>query len=201
MLTVAACSDQSAQTDPSGDSDINAAATTTSDTTSTTSTIAAHDDTTGDTTGQSPPSSEPPAGRDFGAVGPIVDAFVAERDLNGAGLVLVDREDGIVFEHYVGEFAADRASLIASSSKMITAGVLLRLADDGLLDLDAPVAEAVEWGAGNPEITPAQLVSNSSGLVGLLPNPQYLPYICQFLPDRELEECAAEAFQTSDDDV
>ena len=54
---------------------------------------------------------------------------------------------------------------------MITAGVLLHLADDGLLDIDAPVAEAVEWGAGNPDVTVAQLLSNSSGLVGLLIEP------------------------------
>ena len=72
---------------------------------------------------------------------------------------------------------------------MITAGVLLRLADDGLLDLDAPIADAVAWGSGNPDITPAQLVSNSSGLVGLGPEPTYAPYLCQFLPDNELEAC------------
>ena len=65
--------------------------------------------------------------------------------------------------------------------KTNTAGVLLRLQDDGLLDMDAPVADVADWGAGNPSITPAQLVSSSSGLVGLLPNPAYGPYLCQFL--------------------
>lgn len=138
--------------------------------------------------------------RDFSAIAPVLDDFVSEHGLNGAGLVLVDRDDGIVFQQYVGEFSADRVSLVASSSKMITAGVLLRLADDGLLDLDAPVADAVDWGTGNPDITPAQLLSNSSGLVGLLPDPTYAPYLCQFMPDREIEECAAEVFQTPDDD-
>lgn len=128
-------------------------------------------------------------------------AFVDGNGLNGAGLVVVDRDDGIVHEAYVGEFDRDRVSLIASSTKMITAGVLLRLADDGLLDLDAPVADAVEWGAGNPDVTPAQLVSNSSGLVGLGPNPAYGPYVCQFFADREIEECAAEVFQTDADDA
>ncbi len=63
------------------------------------------------------------------------------------------------------------------------------------------MADAVEWGSGNPTVTPAQLVSNSSGLVGLGPNPSYEPYVCQFLPDREVEECGAIVFETPDDDA
>ncbi len=123
--------------------------------------------------------------------------FVDERGLNGAGLVIVDRDDGIVHEEYWGEFGPDRVSLFASSSKSIVAGVLLRLADQGLLDLDAPIADAVDWGTGNPAITPAQLLSNSSGLVGLGPNPAYLPYICQFLAQGDLATCGSSIFTTT----
>jgi len=110
------------------------------------------------------PATTAPRTYDFSAVSPIVQAYVDEHGLNGAGLIVVDRDDGVVHEDYWGEFSADRISLVASSSKTITAGVLLHLADEGLLDMDAPVADAVEWGAGNPTITPAQLVSSSSGL-------------------------------------
>lgn len=138
---------------------------------------------------------------DFSAVDPIIDQFVADRDLTGAGLVVVDRDDGIVHEQYWGDIGPDRISLIASASKMIVAGVLLRLDDQGVFDIDAPVAAAVEWGAGNPDITPAQLVSNSSGLVGLAPNPGYGPYICQFLVQGDLQSCAASIFTTVDDDA
>ncbi|MEO6653041.1 MAG: serine hydrolase domain-containing protein [Ilumatobacteraceae bacterium] len=141
------------------------------------------------------------ASYDFTAVGPIVDSFVTERGLDGAGLVIVERDRGIVHEQYWGEFAADRVSLIASSSKMLTAGVLLRLADQGLLDLDAPVADVVDWGAGNPDVTPAQLVSNSSGLVGLLDDVGYGPYLCQFLAAGTLQACAERVFTTPDDDA
>ena len=137
---------------------------------------------------------------DFAAVGPIVEATIDERGLDGAALVVVQRDDGVVHEQYWGDFAPDRVSLIASSSQMVVAGVLLRLADQGLLDLDAPVADAVEWGSGNPTITPAQLVSNSSGLVGLGPNPAYPPYVCQFLPGGTLQDCAASIFTTTEDD-
>jgi CubicO group peptidase (beta-lactamase class C family) len=142
-----------------------------------------------------------PGEYDFSAVSPIVERFIDERGLNGAGLIVVDRDEGIVDEEYWGEFGPDRVSLIASSSKMITAGVLLRLQDDGLLDIDEPVAAVADWGSGNPTITPAQLLSNSSGLVGLLPDPGYNPYVCQFLADGTLQECAASIFSTPDDDA
>ncbi|RLE20522.1 MAG: hypothetical protein DRJ50_10605, partial [Actinobacteria bacterium] len=125
---------------------------------------------------------------DFSAISPIVQGFVDEKGLNGAGLIIVHRDDGVIYEDHWGEFDEDRVSLIASSSKMITAGVLLRLQDEGLLDIDAPVSDVVDWGAGNPEITPAQLVSNSSGLVGLFPNPAYAPYICQYLPAGTMQD-------------
>ena len=146
------------------------------------------------------PSDDAAAVYDFSAIEPIVADFVDERGLNGAGLIVVDADDGVVHEGYWGEFSADRISLVASSSKMITAGVLLRLQDDGLLDIDAPVADIAELGAGNPDITPAQLLSNSSGLVGLGPNPAYTPYVCQFLPNGDIEDCGAAVFETLDDD-
>lgn len=148
-----------------------------------------------------PETTVPARTYDFAAVGPVVEAFVAERGLNGAGLVIVDREDGVVHEEYWGEFAADRVSLVASSSKMVTAGVLLRLQDDGLLDVDAPIAEYVDWGSGNPTVTVAQLLSGSSGLVGLLPDVAYRPYICQFLADGTMQDCAESIFTTPGDDA
>jgi CubicO group peptidase (beta-lactamase class C family) len=133
-------------------------------------------------------------------VSPIVERFIAEQGLEGAGLVVVDREDGVVYEDYWGSFSADRISLVASSSKMVTAGVLMRLDEDGLLDLDAPVAEVVDWGSANPDITPAQLISNSAGLVGLLPFPGYAPYRCQWDAAADLQTCGATIFTTRDDD-
>ena len=148
-----------------------------------------------------PPTTVPPPAYDFGAVSAIVDEFVTERGLNGAGLAIVDRDHGLVHHEHWGEFDPDRVSFIASSSKMIVAGVLMRLHDDGLLDIDAPVADVAEWGTGNPDITPAQLVSNSSGLGGLGPEPTYGPYLCQWLPSDDLQRCAEAIFTTDDDDA
>ncbi len=151
--------------------------------------------------GSAPAPAEEAREYDLSATRPIIEAFVAEHGLNGAGLVVVEKDDGIVGEEYVGEISADRVSLVASASKSVTAGVLLRLADQGLLDLDRPIAEYVDWAQGqNTGITLAQLLSSSSGLVGLLPTPAYGPYICQFLPTQELEDCAATIWATPADD-
>lgn len=141
-----------------------------------------------------------PAG-EFGEVSRLVDSFVAQRGLSGAGLIVVGRDKGILHEEYWGEFGADRISLVASASKMLSAGVVLKLDDEGLLDIDAPVASAVEWGTGNPDITPAQLLSNSSGLVGVFPDPVFRPYICQYLPLGSMQDCAESIFTTDEDDA
>ncbi len=146
------------------------------------------------------PTTQPTTTPDFSAVDPIVAAAIAAEGLNGAGLVVVDRDDGIVHEQYWGEFGPERVSLVASTSKMIAAAVLASLSDDGLIDLDAPVADVVDWGSGNPDVTPAQLVSNSSGLVGLVAGFAYLPYLCQVLPSGTLQDCASAIFTTSADD-
>jgi CubicO group peptidase (beta-lactamase class C family) len=144
----------------------------------------------------------PPPQYDFAAVAREVQAFVDEKAaIDGAGLAIVQRDRGVVFQQSFGAFTDDRVYLLASSSKMITAGVLMRLADQGLLDLDRPVADVVPWMRANPGITPAQLISNSSGLVGLRPNPSYPPYLCQFVYNSgTLQECGERIFTSAADD-
>lgn len=152
-----------------------------------------------------PQPTLPPRSYDFSEVSPIVERFVAERGLDGAGLVVVDRDDGIVHEGYWGEFGPERVSLVASSSKMIVAGVLLRLADQGVLDLDRPIAELTGWRPEDPStatasVTVAQLLSNSSGFVGLETSARYEPYLCQFDVEDDLERCGEAIFTTAADD-
>jgi len=146
------------------------------------------------------PEPEPePEGRDFSAVTTAVQSFVDDNELNGAGLIIVHRDDGEIYHEHFGDFTPDRISLIASSSKMISAGVLLKLEEQGLLDMNASVAAITDW-SGNPDITPAHLVSNSSGLVGLGPDLLYAPYICQWTAADDINECAQTVFTTEADD-
>lgn len=129
----------------------------------------------------------------------VIDSFVNVEDLNGATLIVVDA-DGELFEHSIGQIDPGRISLIASASKQITAGVLLHLEDQGLLDLDAPVADSVEWGDAHPAINVTHLLSNSSGLPGLVDDPTFAPYFCQYLAVGTLQDCAEQIFTTDEDD-
>ncbi len=137
----------------------------------------------------------------FDDVTQTVADFVGSKGLNGAGLVVVERDKGVVYEQYFGDFDADRISLIASSSKMISAGVLLRLDEQGLLDIDTPIEQTVAWTGNNPDITTAQLLSNSSGLVGLGPDLLYNPYFCQWGVPGTLQDCGETVFSTPNDDA
>ena len=98
-----------------------------------------------------------------------------------------------------GEFDTQRVYLVASSSKILSVGVLMRLANQGKLDLDAPVSKYLSaWGEEKSDVTVAQLVSNSSGLVGLIDNPLYAPYLCQYISGGTLAECAKTIYTAND---
>jgi len=129
-----------------------------------------------------------------------VEAFLAENDLEGATAVVVHRDHGVVHESAFGTFDIDRVSVLASASKIITAGVLMRLADDGLLDIDAPLSTYVPWWWGERpmDLTVAQLLSNSSGMVGVRDDPTYAPYQCQFIPFGTLLSCAMSIYGVDD---
>jgi CubicO group peptidase (beta-lactamase class C family) len=159
-------------------------------------------DTSGDNSTEAPSEGEVALGEaDLSEVTDVVGGYIEDNDLNGAGLVVVDTKNGMVLEEYWGEFDADRTSLIASASKPLSAAVLLRLADEGVLDLDAPAAMQAGWDSDSP-ITPAQLLSNSSGLVRLHPDPTYPPYLCQYVNAGQgnLQECGRRILTTPEDD-
>ena len=71
----------------------------------------------------------------FSAVTVTVENFITKRNLNGAGLIVVDRDNGVRYHNHWGESSTGRISLIASTSKVISAGVLVHLHNQGLLDL------------------------------------------------------------------
>ena len=133
---------------------------------------------------------------DFTATDREIESFLADRpELEGAGLIVVHQQWGVVHHRGFGAFDRDRISLVASASKMVTAGILSRLADDGLLDLDEPLRDFLGWEGTYPGVTTANLLSNSSGLVGLFGDLGiYPPYSCQWFPEGTLLECGKSIF-------
>ena len=134
----------------------------------------------------------------FSAVTAAVESFVAEKNLNGAGLIVVDRDHGVRYHNHWGEFSTDRISLIASTSKVISAGVLVHLHDRGSLDLEAPIGDVVDYAGRLSNITSSQLLSGSSGIPGLRADDPL--YICMFLPTSSLQECAIEGLSKAGSD-
>lgn len=154
-----------------------------------------------------PAKKEPPPELDFSAFDAKVTEYLTANNLEGAGAVIVHKEWGMVHLSGYGAFPSDRIYLIASSSKELTVGVLMRLADQGKLDVDAPIGNYLSgWGPApqnfdppKSDLTVAQLVSNSSGLPGLLDNPLYQPYGCQYDYTSVLSTCATQIYTTPDD--
>lgn len=137
---------------------------------------------------------------DFAEFNAEMEAIVEEYDLEGATVALVHRDAGVVLERAFGGFEMDRQANLASSSKVLAAGVLLRLADDGLLDLDVPISEIIgDWGERDHDPTLAQLLSNSSGMSGLIDNPAFAPYLCMFSDSTTLGACGRDIYTSPDD--
>jgi CubicO group peptidase (beta-lactamase class C family) len=113
---------------------------------------------------------------------------------------VVHRDSGVVHTAGYGEYAPDRIYLVMSSSKIVSVGVLMRLADEGLLDLDAPIGDIVpSWSEGKAALTVAELVSCSSGLPALVDYLLYAPYSCQFVDTGTLADCASMIYTTVED--
>ena len=145
---------------------------------------------------------EPPVqhGLDFTAFDSAMNAGITAEGLEGATVVVVQKDSGIVYVKGYGAYDKDRVFLLASASKIISVGVLMRLADEHLLNLDAPIGTYVggAWGDEKANLTVAQMFSNSSGMVGLVDRPFYLPYICQYRPVGTLVDCAQQIYDAND---
>lgn len=140
-----------------------------------------------------------PAPIDFAAFDSAIEGFLAQHGLAGATVAVVHRDRGMVHTRGFGAFDVGRISLLASSSKILTAGVLLQLADKGVVDLDEPISTYLgAWGQHKTDVTLAQMLSNSAGLVGLLDDPTYGKYICQYLSFSSLDDCGNSIY-TADD--
>ena len=154
------------------------------------------------------PSVGGDAGTDAGNTAPLsfeefdkaIEKFLQDKGLAGATAAVVHKDRGNVHERGYGGFDKNRVSLIASSSKILSVGVLMALVDSGKLDLDKPINGYLSaWGDFKSNLTTAMLVSNSSGLVSLVQNPYYPNYICQYTDASVLDTCAKAIYSASDD--
>src|SRR5690606_36490374 len=119
-----------------------------------------------------PAAAEPPDGFSPQQVDAFVTGYLDRHGLPGAAVAVV-KDGEVVHEAGYGEDSAGNAITehsrlrIASVSKSFTAFAVLKLVDEGRVDLDAPVAEYLPGFRPGDGITVRQLLSHASGL----PNP------------------------------
>jgi D-alanyl-D-alanine carboxypeptidase len=103
---------------------------------------------------------------------PAIDAFARAHDFSGTILVrargrtLYGRSFGSADRAFAVPAAADTRYRIASITKLFTSVLILQLAQEGRLDLDAPVRTALPDfpGAGGDRVTVLQLLHHVSGI-------------------------------------
>ncbi len=134
---------------------------------------------------------------DFSAVDSAAAAFVETFGLNGLTLAVVREGEGGIYEKGYGQFGSDRISLVASTSKVLAAGVILTLVDDGSLELDRPVAEYLGWGDHHPGVTIEHLLSMMSGIEGW----PAANHTCVHDPATTVKECGRLVFEDETESI
>lgn len=150
----------------------------------------------------------PPVQRqfDFSAADAWLQDFVAEEAaFDGGSMMITDRDTGVIHVSSAGAHTEDMLYLLASVSKIPAVSLLMALADDPDLDfdIDTPIENYLPWMGVYPGITTAQLLSNTSGIPGLLAqfSGDYGVHSCQYaLPGQfeasdSLASCAQAIYQ------
>jgi CubicO group peptidase (beta-lactamase class C family) len=142
---------------------------------------------------------------DLTAADTWLEEFVASQALfPGGSMVIVDKRRGVIHKRAFGNQTGDSVVLLASTSKVPTVMLLMALhEDDANLDFDiqAPIADYLPWqGVWDPAITTEHLVSNRSGLPGLVYTftrpADYAPHLCQYEPVGTLQACVETLYTT-----
>ncbi len=150
------------------------------------------DSTSADSTGA-------PAEIDWSAVDERLDSFIAESpDYDGTSIVIVDRDQGIIHQAAFGTYTLETIVHLASVSKVPSAMVLMAAHEDPALDFDIaePLETYLSWDGVWPGMTAEQLVSNTSGMPGLLNFAGYGAHLCAFDPSDTLLSCGQTIYET-----
>ena len=122
--------------------------------------------------GSDAPAQAPPAPPPANAWQPVINAIDAARPGFANGLAVeVATTQGVVFSYSAG-FANSTVVPVASASKWVSATVIMRLVDRGLMDLDAPLRTwlttrgGAPWAGNLGNATLRQALSFTTGIDG-----------------------------------
>ncbi len=144
-----------------------------------------------------PPDQEsgtaPPVTPDFTEVDAAFETFIEESAVfDGVSYVVVDAQEALHTATF-GDHSVDTVVLLASTSKVPAVMTMLALEEDtkATFDMDQAIGEVLPFDGVYADRTPAQLVSNTSGIPGLRQLALYGPHLCQFSFDTSVifEDC------------
>lgn len=142
----------------------------------------------GSNNGPAPPSQgggtapPPDATPDFAEVDAAFQAFIDESTVfDGISYVVVDA-GGVLHTGTFGDHTEDTVVMLASTSKVPAVMTLMALEEDAASDfsMSRPIGEILPFNGVYADRTPAQLVSNTSGIPGLRQLSLYGPHLCQY---------------------
>lgn len=113
------------------------------------------------------PTHTPARSPDWTATIAGCERLIKEAKLPGGALIVVKGDD-VLIERYFGSYSKDTVIPIASSSKWLSAAVIMSLVDDGKLTLDTKASDLIPAFKTDDkaQITLRQLFSHTSGLPG-----------------------------------
>jgi CubicO group peptidase (beta-lactamase class C family) len=129
--------------------------------------------------GGAPP---PPVTPDFSEVDAAFQSFIDESLVfDGISYVVVDA-GGTLHTGTFGDHTEDTVVMLASTSKVPAVMTLMALEEDpaSTFSMSQPIGEVLPFNGVYADRTPAQLVSNTSGIPGLRQLGLYGPHLCQF---------------------
>jgi CubicO group peptidase (beta-lactamase class C family) len=87
---------------------------------------------------------------DFSAADAVIEGLLASHPaIAGAGLRVGRAEGEPLHERFFGSYGPQTVVPLASATKWLSAAILLRAVEDGLLGLDTPVAQALPGSTGS----------------------------------------------------
>ncbi len=136
---------------------------------------------------------------DFTEVDNRLSDFIEENPaFEGTSIIVVEKEQGVIHEAAFGDHTLDTIVMLASASKVPTVSLLMAMDGDSSMDFDVslPIENYLPWEGVYSGITTEHLVSNQSGIPGLLFIDSYGPHLCQHVPSGQLQDCGQTIFQT-----
>lgn len=132
---------------------------------------------------------------DFSAVDARMQQLVDNTpQYDGISYILVDREQGIVHKAAFGSHTLDDLFMIASTTKFVTASLMMAIDDDESVDFDITktIDNYLPWEGVYGDVTIEQSLSNTSGIPGeqtWTPDFALHPHACMADPTTTLEAC------------